>query len=539
MKPKLIHLTIFLIILYFLPLETMMGQCTNCDGSTSSVQNVSSAIGNRTKASGFAAFASGSNVIASGNYSSSLGLQNHSSADQSLTMGSNLIAAAEGSMVIGKGFDMRSRMSNTKANSLMVGFRSMYPTLFIGTSPSVIGTGRVGIGNVTEPQAKLHIRADDREPASLFLEQNEFSSADIFIGNMAHGIQSSSDYGLIFHSEKNYIFNEGKLGIGTLSPQFDLEVHGKTYTKHFTLFDSELYQENIDGWILRSDYRGKAVWTDPALLDDHDWTLKENNVYRLEGNVGIGTASPVAQLDIADIYPAGGMNIKIGDDAYLSDIDRGHTLGIFSQTQNEIGAIKLGGLGPTLFGMDKKLGIGTNQPATTVELSNAIAGGKSVGLCISNPETFSWFVGMDGNQKYINDLLIGNFDNLGAGLSSFIVVKQDGNVGLGTNDTYGYKLAINGALLTEEVTVKVKQSWPDFVFKKDYELLPLDKLEQYIEKNGHLPQIPNAEKILAEGLKVGEMERLLLQKVEELTLYLIEQQAVINKMEKRIGKIEQ
>ena len=73
--------------------------------------------------------------------------------------------------------------------------------------------------------------------------------------------------------------------------------------------------------------------------------------------------------------------------------------------------------------------------------------------------------------------------------------------------------------------------WPDYVFEKDYQLMPLIKVENYILKKGHLPNIPSAEVIEKEGLDLGEMNKLLLEKIEELTLYLIEQEKRITKLE--------
>ena len=144
---------------------------------------------------------------------------------------------------------------------------------------------------------------------------------------------------------------------------------------------------------------------------------------------------------------------------------------------------------------------------------------------------------MDGDQKYINDMLIGNFNNLASGPSSFMVIKPNGNVGIGTNDTYNYKLAVNGAILTEEVTVKVSENWPDYVFKDNYNLLSLRQLKSYIKLHGHLPEVPKESEILSDGLKVGEMQRLLLKKVEELTLYIIQQETRINALEGIIDEV--
>ena len=232
------------------------------------------------------------------------------------------------------------------------------------------------------------------------------------------------------------------------------------------------------------------------------------------------------------------MNLKIGNDAYLTDVDLGHTLGIYSQTDHELGAIKLGSRGPLLFGENKNLGIGTREPSKSLEISNKLWSGQTVGMCITNPGTFSWFVGMNADGNSVSDLMIGKMEKLGSGSESFLVIKQDGSLGVGTDETHGYKLAVNGALLTEEVTVKVRSSWPDYVFGDEYELLPLAELEEFINTNGHLPQIPAAEQIMAEGLDLGKMESLLLQKVEELTLYILHQQSELDNLKKRIENAE-
>jgi hypothetical protein len=508
-------------------------QCTNCQHSISSSEKVSSAIGLRTVANGFAAFASGSHTIANGDNSGSLGSRSEASGDFSFTIGSNAYCNADRSMIIGHGYgeDIQDRLVNTNENSLMIGFNSIYPTLFVSPANSRNRTGNVGIGNVITPQAKLHIRADQGEFPKLFIEQPDFRSADILLGNTGHGIRSTDDHGLLFRTEKNYVFHEGNVGIGTYSPDFDLDVRGSTFTKELTIYDREHAQGNIEGWVLRSDAEGRARWSDPADLDDHDWTVRENNVFRLEGNVGIGTANPVAQLDLADIFPPGGMNLRVGNDAYLTDIDIGHTLGIFSTSDPQAGAVKLGNSGPVLFGTETKLGIGTRNPASTLELFRNLNTGGTVGLCVSNSETNKWFIGMNGDQKNQNDLLIGNLAVLNQGYANLITIKPNGNVGIGTGETYSYKLAVDGAILTEEVTVKVSENWPDYVFDKNYELPALPRLEEYIRENGHLPGIPSAQEVMMNGLKTGEMHISLLRKIEELTLYIIEQEARINKIE--------
>jgi hypothetical protein len=108
-------------------------------------------------------------------------------------------------------------------------------------------------------------------------------------------------------------------------------------------------------------------------------------------------------------------------------------------------------------------------------------------------------------------------------------VSGTGNVGIGTTD-YGawtlnnstYKLAVGGSMIATAVTVKLVANWPDYVFKKDYTLPSLTDVKTYIDQNQHLPEIPSAQQMEKEGVNLGEMNKLLLKKVEELTLYLIE-----------------
>ncbi|WP_422373665.1 malectin domain-containing carbohydrate-binding protein [Flagellimonas sp.] len=95
-----------------------------------------------------------------------------------------------------------------------------------------------------------------------------------------------------------------------------------------------------------------------------------------------------------------------------------------------------------------------------------------------------------------------------------------GSVGIGiTSDMIGFKRAVDGYIRTREIRVD-QDSWPDYVFSKDYELPSLEEIRKYIEENGHLPNIPSAKEVEANGMGLGKMDRLLLEKIEERIQYL-------------------
>ncbi len=133
----------------------------------------------------------------------------------------------------------------------------------------------------------------------------------------------------------------------------------------------------------------------------------------------------------------------------------------------------------------------------------------------------------------------------GTKVNTTIVNKSNGNVGIGTINTFGYRLAVNGDIGAKEVNVEVTSDWPDFVFSDTYELRSLEEVDRYISQNRHLPAIPSEAEVREYGINLGEMNAKLLEKIEELTLYLIEQnkqnqsqQAEIAALKERVNQLE-
>lgn len=113
-------------------------------------------------------------------------------------------------------------------------------------------------------------------------------------------------------------------------------------------------------------------------------------------------------------------------------------------------------------------------------------------------------------------------------------IGSNGNVAIGTTDPKGHKLAVAGSIIAEKVKVKMLANWPDFVFDANYKLPSLQQLEAFIITNKHLPEIPSAKEMEENGHDLGEMNKKLLQKVEELTLYLIDLQKQVNSQKEEI-----
>jgi hypothetical protein len=189
------------------------------------------------------------------------------------------------------------------------------------------------------------------------------------------------------------------------------------------------------------------------------------------------------------------------------------------------------------------VGVGTMNPQANLHIGKQEAPACSIGQ--STRLILQPYGHTGGPWKFIcRDNASSAFLDLFYGDTHSITIHHSGSVGIGTT-TPDQKLTVKGKIHAEEVIVDLNVPVADYVFAKDYSLMPLHKVEQYVQQNSHLPDIPSAAEIKEQGLSMGEMQNKLLKKIEEQTLYIIslnkqitQQNDQMQQLEKRIKELE-
>lgn len=183
-----------------------------------------------------------------------------------------------------------------------------------------------------------------------------------------------------------------------------------------------------------------------------------------------------------------------------------------------------------------KVSIGTSTPQAGLHVTsfNTLANGELAAAVLGNAYNHWTYFGSTSGGKIrgSNEGYLaletnpgGTNKNLYLNVTSpgnILMAGGGGNVGIGTSNPGVYKLAIKGTIGAQKVKV-TQEGWGDLVFKPEYKLPPLSELEAFIHANKHLPDVPTEKEVASEGLDLGEMNKKLLQKIEELTLYLIDE----------------
>ncbi len=396
-------------------------------------------------------------------------------------------------------------------------------------------TGQLGVG-IANPLTKLHtsgtIRIDFPAPTLQFYNQTDYlayiqqDGTNLAISNL---INSPINF-KVNNLTKMTLHETGYLGIATVAPISPLHIYGNLWDLSATdgVMSLGSSSERMSFGIA-IDGAGKGTGRIYSKGTNTRLVLGGgvNDVMSILGNdkrVGIGTNNPSNTLDV------------LSEESTAVNISQNHS-GSLSKFALEVSAESTGtgsrtGILSSAFG-NAGLTLGTVAGRF---IANGNGGSGNVfGLNVS--------VSSSGTGNKYGIYTTANTTNPGPGTRSWALYAQGNsyfdNINVGTLDgAAGYKISVDGKIISEELKVKLSSNWPDYVFEEDYELMTIEDLENYINTNKHLPGVPSADKINADqGFEVGEMNKILLEKIEELTLLLIEQKKKIDDLERKFDSI--
>ena len=188
-----------------------------------------------------------------------------------------------------------------------------------------------------------------------------------------------------------------------------------------------------------------------------------------------------------------------------------------------------------------KVGIGTKEPQAKLHINADSNEDASIILESKKLHYNAYIQFKDENYR----LMVGSNGVMSLSAGQRVLhleaakVSLLGKIGVNTVNTVpGYAFAVDGGIITDEVLISEVEDWPDYVFGDSHNLMSLGELQTYVKQNSHLPEVPSAQEVEKNGVNVGEMQKILLKKIEELTLYTIEQQRLIENLQERINQLE-
>ena len=449
---------------------------------------------------------------------------------------------------------------------------------------NILSNGNVGMG-ISEPLAKLHVGHNSTTTSSQ-LRLTETSVADfarikfdnendpgIFwdVAALAHPTASVSKINFYysnpgFTGDKMTITGEGNIGIGTTSPGNRLRVNGSASSSQHILSAGVNYSGNVNiravegfstpatgygiGGYFFGGYRGIQSFGNGgsatgltiavegsasgtagtrtgifgrATGGTTNWAgyfaegnvMAENNLY-VTGSVGIGTSNP-------------GNKLRVNGSA--SSSQHVFSAATYYSGNAQIRAVE-----------------GFSTPATGYGIGGYFFGGSRGIQAFGNGGSATGLtIAVEGSASGTAGTRTGIFGRATGGTTNWAGYFAEGNVYV-TNQLRigsaaqggvpGYKLMVDGKVIAEEVRVQLSSDWPDYVFDEKYDLPSLAEVKLHIQQNKHLPGIPSASEVIQNGLYLGDMQIKMMEKIEEMMMYILQQDQRIEALEEKLSVLQ-
>ncbi len=458
-----------------------------------------------------------------------------------------------------------------------------------GADITTVNTNAVGIGTTIAPADKLSVNGDIGFEATTNWYRHLF-------GRSSYGVALYSDQdwqsggGILLNSVTNTGNNPGAIdfiatpAVGATTESafsFWLTDNGGQWVKNMMSLNKEgqlslqhvaaLPSTNISPTVkIVDDFYTNTTNTSPIANDYNVFEVWANTIYDTYP-VSSGSPSVLNKLALGVVNNVVNPRVVVNKTQAQYTLDVGGTI----RADNDI-------LADQNLVVQNSVGIGTSAYGAPMDVLN-IKGNISFDTHPGGPGAFNTIRGRSSNEGIVlwanNDwadgagILLNGSGGLHGGSMQFVVpdlnntdkaftfntadngtgnwngelmrIMKDGQVGIGNvstvpyvNGAPKYKLYVEKGILTESVKVALASTidWSDYVFADNYELKTLNEVEDYIKENKHLPGVPSAEEVVKDGIDVAKMDATLLQKIEELTLYVIEQQKQIEELKAKLNK---
>ena len=481
-----------------------------------------------------------------------------------------------------------NRATNPATN--FVGTADAKPLIFktnMAEAMRILSTGNIGIGNpAPAASALLDVKSTTR---GILIPRMTMAQRDAIISPVA---------GLLIYQTNStpgfYYYSGGWNPIGANSTLSNLGATTKInanltpgVNNSLTLGTTAMRWKNIYTYTMTfADGTSQST----AASASSQWKSSAANIYFNTGNVGIGTNAPTSKLHVVGnqtlagnlTFTSGTQSIQFANPgttpnpmmlmfasgtANMARMVIAHSPGYpdwglqYADVSDQFDFVAAGLSRMTVNLSSGNVGVGTNAPTSRLHVVGNqtlegnltfIDGTQSIQFAnpgtTPNPMIFMFASGTANTARMViahspayptwglqyNDNG-DQFDFLGAGTSRMSINLSNGNVGIGVASAV-YKLEVCGTIRANEM--RVETGWCDYVFEKDYKLRTLQELEAFINKNKHLPGIAPASEIEKDGLKLGETNKAMMEKIEELTLYVIQLSKENKKLQEQIDALK-